>query len=338
MTDNLGDFIAVSDWWIHFICVICVFFVLASIGGLIHLVMKRVMKGPMCNSKASLLGKTVIITGGTSGLGRETAMELSLKGARIILACRDVARGHEIAGAIKSDTQGEFQVEHCDLASLSSVKQFAAKMLETESRVDILVNCAGVKDTPHWTTGDGFEYQLGVNFISHFLLTWLLLPVIKRTGPGSRIVNVSCSHHKRGHFDPDNLFSEPIKYRKRAAYARSKLCINLFSLELSRRLETTGVNVYTANPGLSNTRLGRYVRESSGLLVSSLQALFYWPLLRPPNNAAQTILFCAIDETLDDQTGFYYEDCAISHASEEAESLASAEVLWRLTERELGIS
>ena len=98
------------------------------------------------------------------------------------------------------------------------MKQFAAKMLETESRVDILVNCAGVKvaghrmmscemetvitvlqDTPHWTTGDGFEYQLGVNFISHFLLTWLLLPVIKRTGPGSRIVNVSCSHHKRGH-------------------------------------------------------------------------------------------------------------------------------------------
>ena len=98
------------------------------------------------------------------------------------------------------------------------MRQFAAKMLETESRVDILVNCAGVKvaghrmtyckmetvitvlqDTPHWTTGDGFEYQLGVNFISHFLLTWLLLPVIKRTGPGSRIVNVSCSHHKRGH-------------------------------------------------------------------------------------------------------------------------------------------
>ena len=94
--------------------------------------------------------------------------------------------------------QGEFQVEHCDLASLGSVRQFAARMLETESRVDILVNCAGVKDPgpSHSLTGDGFEFQLGVNYISPYLLTWLLLPVIKRAGPGARIVNVSCPHHR----------------------------------------------------------------------------------------------------------------------------------------------
>ena len=89
-------------------------------------------------------------------------------------------------------------MEHCDLASLGSVRQFAARMLETESRVDILVNCAGVKDPGPASalTGDGFEFQLGVNYISHFLLTWLLLPVIKRAGPGARIVNVSCPHHR----------------------------------------------------------------------------------------------------------------------------------------------
>ena len=87
-------------------------------------------------------------------------------------------------------------MEQCDLSCLTSVRQFAAKMLETESRVDILVNCAGVKDTPHWSTEDGYEYQLGVNFVSHWLLTWLLLPVIKRAGPGARIVNVSCPHHR----------------------------------------------------------------------------------------------------------------------------------------------
>lgn len=277
-----------------------------GMGGM-YLTFKHFMKSPVCNSKASLVGKTVIITGGTSGLGRETALELSLKGARIILVSRDVAKGHEVAGAIKSDSQGEFQVEFCDLSSLTSVRQFAAKMLETESRVDILINCAGVKDTPQWKTKDGFEYQLGVNFISHFLLTWLLLPVIKRAGSGARIVNVTCSQHKNASFDPDNLFVEPIKYKKKSAYARSKLCMNLFSVELARKLESTGVNVYAANPGLSHTNIGRHVRQTSGIMMAIVQSIFYWPMLRSPNNAAQTILYCAIDETLDDQTGFYYE-------------------------------
>ena len=100
-------------------------------------------------------------------------------------------------------------MEHCDLASLGSVRQFAARMLETESRVDILVNCAGVKNTPHWKTQDGFEYQLGVNYLSHFLLTWLLLPVIKRVGEGARIVNVSCSQHRKAtvghHINPREI-------------------------------------------------------------------------------------------------------------------------------------
>ena len=96
-------------------------------------------------------------------------------------------------------------MEHCDLASLGSVRQFAARMLETESRVDILINCAGVKDPgpSNSLTGDGFEYQLGVNYISPFLLTWLLLPVIKRAGPGARIVNVSCPHHRDVQVTPE---------------------------------------------------------------------------------------------------------------------------------------
>ena len=93
--------------------------------------------------------------------------------------------------------QGEIQVEQCELSSLHSVRQFAAKMLETESRVDILINCAGVKDTPHWRTEDGVEYQLGVNYLAPFLLTHLLLPLIKRSESGARIVNVSCSQHRK---------------------------------------------------------------------------------------------------------------------------------------------
>jgi len=329
--------ISISGVWITAICIVLLFCIAA---GLIYFSLKHFMKGPMCNSKASLNGKTVIITGGTSGLGKEAALELSLKGARVIFACRDVMKGHEVAGAIRSQSQGEFQVEKCDLSSLTSVRQFAAKMLETESKVDILINCAGVKETPQWTTQDGFEYQLGVNFVSHFLLTWLLLPVIKRAAPGARIVNVSCGQHRDVKFDPDNLFREPVKYKRKYTYARSKLCINLFSMELAHKLEATasGVNVYIANPGLSRTNLGRYLRQTSGIFMSTFQSLFYWPLLRSPNNAVQTILFCAIDETLDDQTGYYYENCCIGQPSEDAENQENASELWRITEREIGLS
>ena len=133
--------------------------------------------------------------------------------------------------------QGEIQVEQCELSSLHSVRQFAAKMLETESRVDILINCAGVKDTPHWRTEDGVEYQLGVNYLAPFLLTHLLLPLIKRSESGARIVNVSCSQHRKVNvkcyfvivffqsnfilkFEPDNLFKDPIRYKKKYAYSR----------------------------------------------------------------------------------------------------------------------
>ena len=134
--------------------------------------------------------------------------------------------------------QGEIQVEQCELSSLHSVRQFAAKMLETESRVDILINCAGVKDTPHWRTEDGEEYQLGVNYLAPFLLTHLLLPLIKRSESGARIVNVSCSQHRKVNvkilfynrnflksnfilkFEPENLFKDPIRYKKKYAYSR----------------------------------------------------------------------------------------------------------------------
>ena len=133
--------------------------------------------------------------------------------------------------------QGEIQVEQCELSSLHSVRQFAAKMLETESRVDILINCAGVKDTPHWRTEDGVEYQLGVNYLAPFLLTHLLLPLIKRSESGARIVNVSCSQHRKVNvkcyfvivffksnfilkFEPENLFKDPIRYKKKYAYSR----------------------------------------------------------------------------------------------------------------------
>ena len=87
-------------------------------------------------------------------------------------------------------------MEQCELSSLTSVRQLAARMLETETRVDILINCAGVRHTPHWRTQDGFEYQLGVNYLAHFLLTWLLLPLMKRAAGGARIINVSCFEHR----------------------------------------------------------------------------------------------------------------------------------------------
>ncbi|XP_023336097.1 retinol dehydrogenase 13 [Eurytemora carolleeae] len=182
-------------------------------------------------------------------------MNLSMRGARIILPCRDVKKGYEVAGDIKSETQGIIEVEECDLASIPSIKRFCAKVLETESRVNSLIYCAGVENTPQWTTPEGFNYQLTVNYLSQYLMTFLLLPVIKHSAPGSRIINVSCHSHREATLNLSTLFTEMENYSTRCQTALSKLCVVLHSAELGRRLDGTGVTVYCANPGPCNTKI-----------------------------------------------------------------------------------
>ncbi|KFM76283.1 Retinol dehydrogenase 14, partial [Stegodyphus mimosarum] len=220
-----------------------------------------------CKSKKSMKNKTVIITGANSGIGKATALELAKRGAKVILACRDQEKAQKALIEIRSKSRsGVLKVLQLDFASFESIKKFAEEFLRSEDRLDVLVNNAGIFQCPFMKTKDGYEMQFGVNHLGHFLLTKLLLDKLKESAP-SRIVVVSSSLYKKGEIDFENLNSE-IKYDKSQAYKNSKLANVLFSLELSRRLQGTGVSVYTVSPGMVWTNLGRHVSISWWKIVA----------------------------------------------------------------------
>ncbi len=191
----------------------------------------------------SFEGRTVIVTGATSGLGRVVATQLGAKGARVVLAVRNVAAGEEVAATIG----GKTEVRALDLADLSSVRHFAQ---EWEGEIDVLINNAGIMMVPKRLTTDGYESQFATNHLGHFALTNLLLPHIT-----DRVVTVASSAHRWGGFDLDDLNWERREYRTERAYGQSKISNLLFTLELRRRLEGTGLRAYAAHPGYAATNL-----------------------------------------------------------------------------------
>jgi NAD(P)-dependent dehydrogenase (short-subunit alcohol dehydrogenase family) len=189
-------------------------------------------------------GRTVIVTGANSGLGAATAGALAAHGATVVLACRNTAKGDAAAATMT----GDVSVRALDLADLSSVRAFAKG---TEA-FDVLINNAGVMAVPHQRTADGFEMQIGTNFLGHFALTGLLLPSI-----AERVVTLSSGAHKMGKIDLDDLNYEKRTYRRWPAYAQSKLADLMFAYELQRRLAKQGSKVRSvaAHPGYAATEL-----------------------------------------------------------------------------------
>ncbi|GAB3526751.1 oxidoreductase [Arthrobacter monumenti] len=194
----------------------------------------------------NLAGKTIIITGGNSGIGFEAARAFAAHDAHVVLAVRDELRGREASAAISGSTE----VRHLDLADLASIRAFAAGW---RGDVHALINNAGVLTPPFGRTKDGFELQFGTNHLGHFALTNLLLPQI--TG---RVVTVASGAHRTGTIDFDDLNWTHRRYRRGAAYSQSKLANLLFTFELQRRLEASGSAVVasSAHPGMAATNLG----------------------------------------------------------------------------------
>ncbi|MFD0899583.1 oxidoreductase [Actinomadura sediminis] len=195
----------------------------------------------------SMTGRTVVVTGANSGIGRAAARVLAARDARVVLAVRGLAKGREAAAGMT----GRTEVRRLDLADLSSVREFAAGLAEP---VDVLINNAGVMVPPFSRTADGFELQFGTNHLGHFALTNLLLPRIR-----ARVVTVSSVGHRVGSIDFDDLNWERRRYRAMAAYAQSKLANLLFTAELQRRLTEVGSPVLAtaAHPGTAATNLLR---------------------------------------------------------------------------------
>jgi len=205
----------------------------------------------------SQAGKRAVITGATGGLGYETALALASAGAKVVLAARNPQKGAEALARIAAIHPGaDIRFDLLDLASLASVAAFAERLAGEAAPIDLLVNNAGIMALPQrQTTADGFEAQLGVNYLSHFALTAQLLPLL-RAAPAPRVVSLSSVAHRAGKIDFDDLQGERL-YRPWKAYSQSKLAMLMFALELQRRSDAGGWGLMSnaAHPGIARTEL-----------------------------------------------------------------------------------
>lgn len=284
------------------------------------------LQGPSCKSKARLDGKTVIITGSNTGIGKETARDLSHRGARVVMLCRDLQKAKIAAEEIHQETGNALVVYHLDLASLQSIKDTATTLKDVEPNIHILINNAGVMMCPRWETKDGLEMQLGTNHLGHFLLTLLLLDQIKASAP-SRIVTVSSIAHTQGRMHWEDLQMKE-HYEAKEAYCQSKLANVLFSRELAKRLHGTGVTTYALHPGVVQTELGRHIHQSVNSFIHWAFHFFGNFFFKTVERGAQTTIYCAVEESLSSHSGKYYSDCAEKQPHPRALCDDDARRLW----------
>ncbi|XP_067682888.1 retinol dehydrogenase 13-like [Haliotis asinina] len=300
------------------------------IGGLYLL--KDYMGGAKYTGEERLAGRTVVITGANTGIGKEVARDLARRGGRVIMACRDLDKCERARAEIVVETANRnIKCQLLDLASIGSIKAFAKAVNQNEKRLDILINNAGIMRCPKLLTEDGFEMQLGVNHLGHFLLTHLLLDKLKASAP-SRIINVSSLAHSRGRINFEDLNSATT-YNPAAAYEQSKLANVLFTLELAKRLKDTGVTCNAVNPGLVKTEIGRHLSVTKSYISSFLLFPFLWLMLKTPRQGAQTTLYAALDPNLAKVTGKYLSDCEEQALSEKVLDEAVVKRLWAISEK-----
>ena len=282
-----------------------------------------------------LSGQTVIVTGASSGIGLETARALTARGARVILAVRDAAKGDKAAATLPGP--GTHEVRPLDLASLESVRSFARDW--PDQPIDLLINNAGVMIPPLGRTADGYELQFGTNHLGHFALTNLLLPYV--TG---RVVTVSSNAHRAGRMDFDDLNWERKKYRAWRAYGQSKLANLLFTAELQRRLTEAGSKVLSlaAHPGYAATNLQSH--SDSRLMEFAMGTLGNRLLAQSAAGGALPTLYAATADLPGNSyagpSGFAAmrgapAPCARSAAASDG---AAARRLWQVSEELAGVT
>ncbi|KAM9469449.1 dehydrogenase/reductase SDR family member 13-like [Clarias gariepinus] len=304
----------------------------------VYFLIRNIVAGKRCKSKVELHGKTVIVTGSNTGIGRETAVDLARRGARVILACRSVVRGEAAVAIVKRESKSSNVVfMQLDLASLKSVRSFAETFLKTEKRLDILINNAGI--IMQGTTEDGLGLMFGVNHIGHFLLTNLLLDRLKECAP-SRVVTVSSMCHDSGNLD-FNLLNAHKEFGTGNSmmdvfdiYGNSKLCNVLFTHELAKRLQGTGVTCYSLHPGAINSELTRSVQPLFKKLLKVIGALFF----KDAESGAQTTLYCALQEGIEGLSGQYFSNCGVKKVRPKARDDAVAKKLWEVSETFCGLA
>ena len=280
----------------------------------------------------SIEGKTCMITGPTAGIGRVTARELARRGANLVLVARSRARAEETVRDIRERTPGaNLEVMIADLASQAEIRRLADAFLATNRPLHVLVNNAGVFNLRRELTPDGIEATLAVNHLAYFLLTLLVLPRLRESAP-ARIVNVASDAHRWGTIGFDDLQGER-SYRAMKIYGRSKLANILFTSELARRLEGSGVTVNCLHPGAVGTQLGSNNGAIAKLLMP-IARLF----LRTPEKGAETTIYLASSPEVEGVSGDYFADGKPRRSSREACDADVARRLWRVSEQMTGLA
>jgi NAD(P)-dependent dehydrogenase (short-subunit alcohol dehydrogenase family) len=275
-------------------------------------------------------GRTVVITGANSGVGKATAVALAAAGARTVITARDEGRGcraqDDIARASGSD---QVDLVVFDLADLSSVRQGARRLLDGYEQIHVLINNAGLVLSHRTETNDGFEATFGTNHLGPFLLTRELTERLKASAP-ARVVTVASTAHRsaRRGLDFEDLQSEK-HYAGMRAYSRSKLANILFSNELARRLSGSGVTANTLHPGTVATGFARD-DDASGLLAFGVKVIK--PFILTPEKGARTSVYLASSPEVADVTGRYFIKCRPRNPSAAARDEDAAALLWSVSE------
>jgi len=297
-----------------------------------------------------LSGKTVLVTGGSSGLGEETARSMAAKGAHVVITARNLAQMEEAVANIQVDVpEAKLDTLTCDLASLESIKAAGAEANERFEKIDILINNAGVMACPKTHTSDGFEMQFGTNHLGHFALTKHLMPLIRK-GHDMRVVNLSSRGHHITAADLEDPNFETSEYAPWVSYGRSKTANILFTKGLEDRFANEGIHSYAIHPGGIQTNLGRHLTEEDTKFLMDRMKQQAEEQGKPvmfktiPQGAA-TQVWAATASELEGRGGVYCEDCHVAEVDDVATNggvrsyaldRANADQLWALSEQMTG--
>jgi NAD(P)-dependent dehydrogenase (short-subunit alcohol dehydrogenase family) len=290
-----------------------------------------------------LSGKVCVITGASSGLGRESARALATRAAHVVLAARNRDTLTQTAEWIRAEVPGaRTSTVHLDLTALASVRAAATTIRDITPVIHVLMNNAGVMFTPFGRTHEGFELQIGTNHFGHFELTRLLVPQLA-AAEGARLVILSSGGHVMGDVDFDDPNWETREYDKFVAYGASKTANILHAVEADRRLREIGIRAYAVNPGTVATSLARYMSRSDFSQLRKFVAANseargeesdgFLDFVMPEQGAA-TQVWAAVSPELADQGALYLEDCGVSEAvAPYARDAQHAAELWMLSEK-----
>jgi retinol dehydrogenase-14 len=279
----------------------------------------------------SMAGRTVLVTGGTAGIGRATALGLATMGAQLAIIGRDRGRTEGAADELRAAGGGQVEVFVADLSSQSQVRRLAEEALQRLSRIDVLVNNVGGYWNTRHVTADGLERTFALNHLAPFLLTNLLCDRLKQSAP-ARVVTVSSHAHAQGRIDFDDLQGER-SYSGARAYSQSKLANVLFTYELARRLPATSVTANALHPGVVRTSFG--AEDPAG--VQRLLVPFVRPFLKTPAQGAATSIHLASAPDLEQVTGRYFVNRKPTRSSKASYDQAAAARLWQVSADLVGL-